>query len=355
MTQDSADWMQVLRALPGWPADAVPVPGEQVFLAVVDLPLPGLRARAAAAPFAIEGALADPLAEVQVTLGPELAPRRHLVAAVRHAAMSDWVDALPGPRARLVPDILAVPRPDTGWAVWIVAGRAVVRSADGGGFAMAADSLQAAWTIAGRPAITAHGAALPAGVTGTRAPAPLVADPVTRVFDLRQGRHGRAGHRGGAALRQAGALVLTGAAIAAGLFAWDTALLLRTAAASQAEAAAMLARLVPGAAPGVDPVAVLERLAQTDPGADPGRFLPLLRQIAMALQPHAQGLAVQSLHYDAREATLALGLEAADLAALQRIEAVLQAAGLATTSGVATAGAAVAQVQMVIADPGGPT
>jgi general secretion pathway protein L len=170
--------------------DIVVVPTEELLILPVDLPLPTPARRIAALPFAVEDRLAEPLAEVHLALGAALEPHRHIAAAVRHDRMQAWMAALAAAgldAARLVPDALMLPRPRSGWAVALADGRAVVRSEDGTGFAVAAPNLPAAWIAAGRPACVALDEPLPAGIETEHDPS--LTWPTAPSLDLRQGAY----------------------------------------------------------------------------------------------------------------------------------------------------------------------
>lgn len=142
------------------------VRSEHVLILAAQLPpIASLARRRAALPFAIEERIAEPLDQVHVALGEEIAPGIYLAGVVRHDLMQQWVARLElaGLRhASLVPDALALPRPGPGrWAVDLAAERACVRAADGTGFAMAVHLLEQAWTAAGQPECIAYGDPLP--------------------------------------------------------------------------------------------------------------------------------------------------------------------------------------------------
>ena len=89
-----------------------------MLLLAVDLPLASARQRAAL-PFAIEDRIAEPIDDVHVALGDEIAPRRYLAGVVRHDDAAGWTElAEAGARAAMVPDVLALPIAGAGdWAV----------------------------------------------------------------------------------------------------------------------------------------------------------------------------------------------------------------------------------------------
>lgn len=318
------------------------VPAEHVLLTTAALPLAGLRRRAEALPFAIEDRIGEPLAAVHVALGAELAPQRHLAGVVAHDLMRLWTDRLAGAgltHGALVPDVLALPVPPEGsWSVDLAAGRAMVRTDDGAGFALPADHLGAAWEAAGRPRCLCFGEPLPFALPGDPAEleqAPLAARLLAPALDLRQGVYA-VPKRGGTPLWRRIATIAAAGVIAHGaIAAADTLALDHIAARRAAETRALVAQVAPGAPLDGD---LAESVAGIVPanGAGPSAFLPLLARVAAALKPLGQGIALRGIAFDAAAGTLSVDVETQDIAALQRVGAALTASGLNTTSGAAS-------------------
>ncbi|WP_143155572.1 type II secretion system protein GspL [Loktanella atrilutea] len=132
---------------------------EQVGSHLITLPPAKARQRAAMLAFAAEERIAAPLDATVVAPGPIIAtagaPQLTFVVARR------VIDACPQDAPRILPEILLIPRPATGWAVWRDGDRCVVRAADGTGFAAATTVLLLLWTRAGQPEILSYGMALP--------------------------------------------------------------------------------------------------------------------------------------------------------------------------------------------------
>ena len=97
----------------GLGADAVALPSELAHILRVPLPLAAHRQRQAAAGFAVEELIAEPLEASHVVLGPELGRGEYLVVVVAHREMAVWA-ARAAPGQRLVPDVLALPVPAAG-------------------------------------------------------------------------------------------------------------------------------------------------------------------------------------------------------------------------------------------------
>ena len=289
-----------------------------------------------------------------MALGPELAPGEYLAAVVRHAEMALWAPQARKAGRRLVPDVLAIPVPPEGsWSAREIAGRVLVRLADGTGFVTRLDGFEAFWRAGGAPPVVLYGGrlpeAVPAGATGLL---PVAATDAAARFDLLQGPYARtdSGWRR-AGPRLAAVLALALAAHAAILGAETYAL---RGVAAEREAALrreLAARL--GELPVTAPLDAALRRALPQAEAPGGGFLPLLARVGEALEPLEGEVAFRNLAYGAVEGSLAVTVEAPDLATLQRVEGDLAAAGLAVSAGVATTGEGAAEARFVIGGVGG--
>lgn len=333
------------------------VPSEDVLLVVVDLPLSSHRQRVDAVPFAVEGLLAEPLSNVHVSLGPEVAPKRYLAGIVRHSVMDEWIALLDRSglsEARILPDALALPVPEQGaWAVDARGYRTVVRRDDCSGFAIGLPALATAWRIAGCPRIVSYGDPLPAAMSPIEAEAVEYApDRIAAAFDLRQGVHAASSFRGARTLRRAGWIAGVGALVLAAIMVADTLALDHLASERRAQTLAQLRKVMPDISPDQDIATQFARLMPAGRGESGGRFLPLLSRISQVLEAQSDGLSVQTMSYDAADRKLSFEVTAQDLAALQRIGSALNDAGLDATSGAATAEKGAAQVRIVVHDGG---
>ncbi len=309
--------------------DMVAVPAEEVTLLAVALPAAAPRLRREALPYAVEDLVAEPLEALHIAMGADLGEGRVLAAIVRHRVMEAWQAGLVAAGlegAALVPDCLLVPRPadPAGWTVRVEDGRALVRTGDGAGFAIAADQLAAAWIAGGRPMVEAAGGDLPADIPAV-AGIPLGEEAGPPPVDLAQGRYAvrrRAGHT---LWRRAATVAALGLAAHALIAVADTALLARIAVREEAATRALVAPVLPAAADG-DVVALAgDRLAGIAPStAAPDRLLPLLARVATALRP-AGPVAVQALRADPAAGRLLLTVDPADAA---RVAGALTAGGL---------------------------
>ena len=314
------------------------VPSEKILTTVIDLPFPSRRKRIEAAPYAVEGLIAEPLDQVHVALGMEVSDRRHLCAVVRHSAMREWVGLLTGnglEHCILLPDALALPEPPAGaWRVAIDQGRALVRTDDGGGFAVEADGLAAAWEAGGRPTLISEGDPLPdvmrEGVRdvslemeGATRPS-LVAPPV----DLRQGVY--AGQRAeiSSPWRTVGLVAGLGLVAHLALVAFDTLALHSMAERREAETRSLIAARQPGLEATPDLVAAVDQIAPAGVGGD-GPFLRLFGRTSRALA--GQPLAYRAIRYSST-APMTLAVTATDAAAIDGAVAALARAAIPARS-----------------------
>jgi general secretion pathway protein L len=325
------------------------VPTEQVLVAVVDLPLPSRRQRLQALPFALEEALAEPLESLHLALGEAVAPRRHLAAAVRHERMAAWVLALTGAgltHARLVPDALALPVPEPGaWSVRASGARILVRTPDGGGFAVSTALFGPVWAAAERPTLVACGPPPPPEFPSVSALASPVRLPEPPPIDLAQGFYGRRDRRADALLRRLAVVLVFGVGAHVAIAGIETLALKRIAETRRVEAVEALRRVSPSIAADADPVAEWDRLSPADGAGGP--FLPLLARASSALAPLRSELTVQSLAYGG-DGALRLRVEAADLSGLQRVEAALRTGGLSPALGGVVSEAGRAEGEIVL-------
>lgn len=320
------------------------VRSEHVLLLAVPLPpLASATRRREALPFAIEEHIAEPLDRVHIALGTETAPGVWLAAVVSHDLMTRWQERLAEPgleRARLVPDVLALPVPGAGgWSVDLAGERAMVRVADGSGFAVPLALLDAAWQAAGQPACIAYGEPLPSQFAGAQAAFEsdtLAARLLVPAIDLRQGRYAPP-RRPFNPLWQRIALVAGLGALAHGAIAVaDTIALAHLADQRAAQVRAMGASLQPPVEIGADLGDAIVALTPDAAATGSSRFMTLLSRSAAALAG-GQGTAVwRSVSFDGAAGTLTIELETDNIADLQRMAQALTSAGLSAQPGSAS-------------------
>lgn len=320
------------------------VRSEHVLLLAVSLPpLASVIRRREALPFAIEEHIAEPLDRVHIALGTETAPGVWLAAVVSHELMTQWCDYLVEAgldRARLVPDVLALPVPEAGsWSVGLAGERAMVRADDGSGFAVPLALLDAAWRAAGEPACIAYGEPLLPQFGATQAP--LTSEPLAPAIDLRQGRYAPP-RRPFNPLWQRIALVAGLGALAHGAIAVaDTIALAHLAQQRSAQVRAVGASLQPPVEIGPDLGSAIVALAPDAAATGPSRFMTLLSRSAGALAggQAAGGPATavwRSVSFDSAAGTLTIELETGNIVDLQHIAQALTNAGLSAQPGSAS-------------------
>ena len=347
----AADAAVLREAADGGPATIL-VPTEQVLLTAVDLPLPLRRQRLAALPFAIEDRIAEPIETVHVALGQAVSPGRYLAGVVAPAVMLGWTAQAAAAglaQAALVPDALALPVPAAGaWSVDRTGDRVLVRTDDGTGFAVSAARLAALWAAAGQPACILFGDPLPDAIPGVSADI-VVGGLAERLrlpaLDLRQGAFARP-RRGTTALWRRAAIVAGCGLLAHGaIAAADTIALQRIAAERKAETRAIVERIAPGTLSDGDLAEVAGDLLPVAGAPGGAAFVPAMARISGAL---GAGVTLRSLAYDAAAGTLVLDVTAADLAAVQAVEARLRAAGLSAAGGGGTVAAGGAEGRITV-------
>jgi general secretion pathway protein L len=322
--------------------DVTFLPSEDVLLLSVTLPAMSAAQRRIATGFAIEDDLAQPLDQVHVVPGPQMPDGRWLVAVVSRQVLAGV--AVPQGH-RLLPDVLAVPVPEAGWAVLGQPGRVLVRLPDGTGLATDFAGAAALWTMSGSPPLHSCGGPLPDELAVTdMLPLPAGPDPTLARFDL------MAGIRPGGGVRLPRGARLAIAVLSAFLLghlmiaAADMIALTRIETAREVELRAALSAA--GQPVGADLTASLSH-ALTASGATAGTgFLDLAPQVFAAMADQAGQVTLTDLSY--AQDSIVMTMEAADLAALQQIEASLQDAGLSVQAGAATTRDGAAEVQMTI-------
>lgn len=308
-------------------------PSESVLLLTADLPLASRAKRLAALPFAIEDRIADPLDAVHIALGAEVAPRRYLVAVVRHSLMLQWVelaDAAALGHAAIVPDALALPVPEAGgWSAEAVDDRVLVRTGDGAGFAMPVALIGQAWRAAGEPRVWNCGAGPIGELPHDKRPAGgggLAERLLTPPVDLRQGRYARRAAGGGDWLRRLGWIAAAGIAAHAVIAAADTVMLRVIAERRAAETRAVVAQAAPGANLSGDLRTSVADLLPP-PGAAGSAFVPLIARTARALTPLSSSVTARTMRFEGN--ALVLDLEPGEIGLAERVRGALRAAGIA--------------------------
>ena len=120
------------------------VPSEEVLLAAVTIPTQNRQKLLQAIPFALEDQLTSDIEDLHFVPGNRQPDGSCPVAVVEHTRMRAWMDALNDAGlepARMVPDVLAVPRPGDAWTGVIDGERVLVRTGASTGFAGETENL----------------------------------------------------------------------------------------------------------------------------------------------------------------------------------------------------------------------
>lgn len=319
------------------------VPSEDVLILAVDLPWATRRERLANLPFAVEDSVGEPIAVLHFALGAELSPRRHLCGVVRHGRMKHWIDLLQAEdlgACVLMPDALALPLPDpTNWTVRIEAGRALVRTDQGTGFAVPARDLPAVWKAAGQPGLQALGEALPEvmldGIAESIVLAQVDGVPLAMVppLDLLQGPYvaRRTMERG--PFQIAAMIAAAGIGAHLSILGADTLALHLMAERREDEARALLIQAAPQLDPGIDLAAAADRLVP-GAGGEERRFTRLLGETSGALASSATAVTFNRVSYEGG-GPLRIEATFVDAASLDQAVAALKGAGLNATGAAA--------------------
>lgn len=317
---------------------------EHVLVLTVALPpMPSAARRRAALPFAVEERIADPLEEVHVALGAQVAPGVWLAGVVRHDLMRRWVMRLEDAgieRASIVPDALSLPVPGSdSWSVDLAGERAMVRASDGTGFALPLPLLTPAWKAAGEPACIAYGDSLPPPMQAARTA--LEAEPLANrlmlpALDLRQGSYALPPRRIDPLWKRVAGVAALGALAHAFILVADTLALYDIASDREAEVRAMAASVQPSLVLGPDIGSALADMAPDGATGGPSQFLSLLVRTGAALGGLPRPVSWRSISFDRTAATLNIEVEADDIGGLQQVADGLTRSGLSAQQGAAS-------------------
>ena len=386
----------------------IAVPSEALLILALTLPPLAASQRRAAALFAAEPFLSQPLEEMQLILGPRLGPDAaapYLAVVLARSTLRQILAQHPASRARLVPDVLLLPRPPEGhWTVAAAAGRLLARLPDGTGFAAAEPAFRAIWAQSGGgqtgadqtgpnqtgpnqsgpdqtgadqsgpdqtgpaqsgpAAILWHHGTPPAGLPLATAPADFDPnpDPSLASFDLAEGRLPR--WRQPRHLAALAVVVLVGLCGHLGLLALDAHRLhisadlaeARLRQALDARGIAVGSGAVGSGAggsgaggPAVEASAMAVLRGDTT-GAAP-EFLALLSRALQAMAPQSGQVSLQDLAFDRASGVLTVTLVAPDLSRLQDAAALLVKAGMQADLGTSTQSQGQARASLVIKGP----
>lgn len=318
----------------------VAVPSEDVIILALTLPQVPQAQRAAAALFAAEPYLSQPIEEMQLVLGPQTGTGRNapwLAVILAQPVMADLMAGVSA-TARLVPDVLLLPRPADGqWRVARQQDRFLARLPDGTGFAASEAGFRAIWGLSGQPPIAWHqGVPLPdlPMASAENLPLPPVPEASLARFDLAAGRV--PAWRQPWKLAALAAVLLLGITGHTALTVLDVQRFTRAAEANEAQLGQVLTARGIAASASVEADAATA-LRQLNAGQSPD-FLAVMSDVFAALAPKTGTLGLQDISYDGRSGRLTLTLIAPDLGALQDASSLLTKAGLQADLGTSTIG-----------------
>ncbi|MEO6300016.1 MAG: type II secretion system protein GspL [Paracoccaceae bacterium] len=317
----------------------VAISSENMLILRLSLPPVSASQRKAAAFFAAEPFLGQPLEDVQVILCPHVdtgASGGYLAVVMSRKALDQVLQQNLDSAARLVPDVLLLPRPvGEQWTVAERGGRLLARLPDGTGFSALNATFRAIWTQSGKPPITWVSGIAPADLplaSQSASPFPLVPEPALAQFDLAGGR--TPDWRQPRRLMALAAILVLGICAHLGLLALDTSRI--TAVADTAEQRLRQELTGHGIAIGTSvEAAAADALRGMKVGKKPD-FLPLLSDALQAMAGQSGTVTLQDMSFDNHSGQLILTLVAPDLGPLQDTAALLTKAGMQAVLGTST-------------------
>lgn len=322
--------------------------GEDVVLYAVDLPNLTSAQRRAAAAFAVEELIAQPLHRVRVVLGPQYPATsgKWLVAVVDAAVLADAADQA-GQNRPVLAETMMLQIPSVGWLVEARADRILVRRDDGSGFALDRDLFVLLWQMQGKPPLIGSGDVLPDDCDfASRQPSGIESTALPPwSFDLTA----IAGRRPSYAKRPRWLWVAGFAALALSAHLALTALDVYATRRLAAESMQKLSEAVgANAAAGENPVATATRLLAAQGAQSAPAFLSLVTRAVAALPSGDKGVSLRGLRFDEKTGQLVLAVIAPDITTLQDVEAALNAAGLVAVAGPASSRNGAAEAEMTL-------
>jgi general secretion pathway protein L len=326
------------------------VPGSDVLLTEVDLPLRRRQRLLQAIPFALEDAVAEDVEGLHFAVGSRQPGGAVAVAALSRERFDAWMQALRGQGIephRVVPETLALPRGADEWRVLVEGERALVRTGPESGFAVDRENLPRVVRVtleeanSRRPArivvsgddpnardeLAAASADLVEATVADPDPAPPLALLARGLagspgIDLLQGPYDR---RASLAARlrpwrAAAVLAALWVVVEVGLQVYDY----RALAAEQARLAARIETVfreaLPGAQRMVNPRVQIERAlkASGTRGGSAAGFLALLAESGQVMREQAGSARLTGLNF--RSGRLDLDIEAPDVQALDQLK-----------------------------------
>lgn len=323
------------------------LPAADVVIHAIALPNLPPGQRRAAASFAVEELIAQPLDQVRVVLGPEFPEKsgKWLVAVVDLAVLARAVGQA-GLARPVLASVMAVPVPVAGWSLAQREGAVLIRSADGSGMAVDPGLAVSLWQAQGQPALTGFGEDLPGGLTfANRLPWPDTVGLPAGSFDLAAITGRRASYDKRSRWVWGAGFVALALTAHLTLAALDVYALQRLATQSLQ---ALAEAVAPFAAAGEDPVAAATRVLAAQGAATAPAFLSLVPRAIGAIPPPDSGVSLRGLRFDEVTGRMVLAVIAPDITTLQMVEAALVAAGLDVVAGPASSRDGAAEAEMTV-------
>ena len=323
--------------------------GEDVVIHAITLPNLPPGQRRAAASFAVEDVIAQPLDQVRVILGPQYpdASGTWLVAVVELELLARAV-VQAGLARPVLAAVMGLPIPAAGWSVARRDGRVLIRRDDGSGFAVDPGLALPLWQMQGTPALTGYGDDLPEGLTyAARLPWPEFTGLPPFGFDLAAITGRRPSYAKRSQWLWAAGFAAVALAAHLTVAALDVYALQRLATESRQ---ALAEAVAPYAAADEDPVAAATRVLAAQGAATAPAFLTLATRAIGALPPPDSGVSLRGLRFDEATGRMVLAVIAPDITTLQAVEAALTGAGLTTVAGPASSRDGAAEAEMTVTD-----
>lgn len=325
------------------------IAGEQVGSLVISVPQSTARQRQAMITFAVEDRIAAPIDSVQVVECPRT--QGDPAGVLAFVVAKKLIAQFDGLNAPLLPEFLMIPAPAAqglaAWSVWKDQGRAIVRCADGTGFAISFDMFAVVWQQAGKPVLISIGDPLgddlPAQDLSGTPPNP---DPSDMNFSFARVR--QSGVTSLRFWRVGAGAVATAIILHLGFAAFDVMSLRQVADAERAKAERAIAGPLPGVSLTNDITPILARLSPTPAAAAKGGFLPLLSEMSEIISGAGIRVSFRRLAWGAESGMLVVLVQSAGLDELQRVQQALEIKGFVVRSGAANAGDGGAEAEMQI-------
>lgn len=326
------------------------VPAEHVGLHILDLPVRSSRQRREAVPYALEESLGTSLEQLHFAICETYADGRILVAVINRSIMDEHIrndsDAIVIAEQMLIEPPEQTESGEHTWRSFRKDDRVLIRVSDGTGFAVHAKSLFALWLASGKPAIEAYGHPLPGNIASSfKKNESFPAASITRTWDLRQADYSNRRDIARPVIGIAASVALTLLGHTA-LMVADLNAHKEIARKLELAASSALESRLPGLSVETPPDLLARHASGFSAKSAGSGFLPVMSDVSKAWS--GDGIPVQLRQLTWSDNSLLFVVETPDLESLQRAEASLAAAGLAVSSGSATADAGSARAEITV-------